>query len=652
MSCCGEYQVSGENPTPRQWRPSLYRKCTDIPWLVFFFLFWSGLMFISGYSLTAGAAERLVFGYDSYGNVCGRRNSPIPNAPFSGKDMTNRKHVFFLNSCNLKFKNLKINSTALCVRSCPQEKLTTLQDLQHFAKNNGSHLCVYKLNYTEYTNHPMASEWCPVLPVSPSKSFPLFNRCVPQNPDCYNHFASVLIDVVNEVDLFHRVLSGIMAGRDNVIGLSILAVALSVVMVISFRYISTLMVHIFVTLLMFGLLFVSGVLWWLYSDHINGISYQLETEKENAKFLLGFSIVSTLVSIILLILIFVMRTRIQMTIQLFKVASSFISQIPFLLVQPLWTFLILLFYWILWVAVLLSMGTSGSAQVSSDGQVEFKPLAGIRYMWWYHLFGLIWTSEFFLTCQHIVISGVTASRFLHRDKTKVKHPILSSLSLLFWYHLGTAIMGSFLLALLKIPRIIVMYLSQLLYKKDNACTRCMSKCCFGCFWIYEKWLKCLNQNAYTATVINGTPFCTSAKEAYSLMAKTPPCVSSLKCSAVFLVFLGKVFVVCFTVFGGLMAFNYHRELHVWVIPLLLVAFFAYLVAHSFLSLFESVVHSLLLCYAIDIETNDGSSENPYFMDQELTTLIHQSSSDPEAIKNRPLQNGEDGTELRPIARAD
>lgn len=66
-----------------------------------------------------------------------------------------------------------------------------------------------------------------------------------------------------------------------------------------------------------------------------------------------------------------------------------------------------------------------------------------------------------------------------------------------------------------------------------------------------------------------------------------------------------------------MAFNYHRELHVWVIPLLLVAFFAYLVAHSFLCLFETVVHSLLMCYAIDMETNDGSSEKPYFMDQDL-----------------------------------
>ncbi|XP_044157885.1 choline transporter-like protein 3 [Bufo gargarizans] len=649
--CCGEYQVS-EDTRQRQWRLLLRRKCTDIPWLVVFFLFCCGLVFISGYSLMAGAAERLIFGYDSYGNVCGRRNSPIPNAPFSGKDMTDRKHVFFLDSCNMQIRDLRINSTALCVSSCPQEELTSLQDLQHFAKNNGSQLCVYKLNYTEYTNHPKVSEWCPALPVPPSKSFPLFNRCVPQNPDCYSKFASILINVINEVDFFHRILSGIMAGRDNVVGLSILAVALSVVMVLSFRYISTLMVHIFVTLLMFGLLFVTGVLWWLYYDHIHDVSYELETEKENAKFLLGFSIISTLISIVLLTFIFLLRKRIQMTIRLFQVASSFTSHIPFLLLQPLWTFLILLFYWILWVAVLLSMGTSGSAQVSSEGQVEYKPLAGIRYMWWYHVFGLIWTSEFFLTCQQIVISGATVTWYLHRDKKKVKHPILSSLSLLFWYHLGTAVMGSLLLMLLKIPQIILMYLSKLLSKWDNACTRCTSQCCFCGLWSYGKWLRYLNQNAYTATVINGTSLCTSAREAYALMEKNPPSVSLLKSSGVFLIFLGKVFVVCFTVFGGLMAFNYHRELHVWVIPLLLVAFFAYLVAHSFLSLFETVVHSLLMCYAIDMETNDGSSEKPYFMDQDLMTLIQQSNCDPEMLKNRPVQNGEDGTELRPIARAD
>lgn len=66
-----------------------------------------------------------------------------------------------------------------------------------------------------------------------------------------------------------------------------------------------------------------------------------------------------------------------------------------------------------------------------------------------------------------------------------------------------------------------------------------------------------------------------------------------------------------------MAFNYHHELHVWVVSLLLVAFFAYLLAHSFFSVFETVLDVLFLCFAIDIETNDGSPEKPYFMDQEL-----------------------------------
>lgn len=73
-------------------------------------------------------------------------------------------------------------------------------------------------------------------------------------------------------------------------------------------------------------------------------------------------------------------------------------------------------------------------------------------------------------------------------------------------------------------------------------------------------------------------------------------------------------MVCFSIFGGLMAFNYSRALQVWAIPLLLVAFFACVVAHSFLSVFETALDILFLCFAVDLETNDGSSEKPYFMD--------------------------------------
>uniref|UniRef100_A0A8D0L5P6 Choline transporter-like protein n=1 Tax=Sphenodon punctatus TaxID=8508 RepID=A0A8D0L5P6_SPHPU len=625
MACCGgEYLVSeNEVSGQREWRPLIYRKCTDIPWLILFFLFWAGLMFITGYAIMAGAAERLVFGYDSYGNVCGRKNIPVEGAPLSGQDMTNRKHVFFLNSCSLEIKNLKISSIALCVSSCPQEQLNSLEDIQLFAKNNGSWLCVYNVNETSYTQNPQATEVCPTLPVPQSKSFPLFNRCVPQNPECYSHFASVLIDVVNEMDIFHRVLSGIMAGRDTIIGLSLLALAFSIIMVLTFRFLTTLLVHIFITLVVFGLVFVTGVLWWLYYDYSNDPSVELETEKENVKFLLGFAIIATVITVILLSLILVLRKRIELTIQLFRVASKLIRCIPSLLFQPFWTFMILIFFWVFWIIVLLSLGTAGNAQVISGGQVEYKILSGIRYMWWYHLVGLIWTSEFILACQQMTIAGAVVTWYFNRNKSNPpSHPVLSSISVLFCYHQGTVVKGSFLITVVRIPRIIFMYLYNSLKEKESACARCMFKCCLCCFWCLERCLRYLNQNAYTTAAINGTNFCTSAKDALFILAKNSANTAAINCIGDFVLFLGKVFVVCFTVFGVLMAFNYHRELHVWVVPLLLVAFFAYVVAHSFLSVFEVVVDALFLCFAVDIETNDGSPEKPYFMDQELMVIYH------------------------------
>nr|XP_025036002.1 choline transporter-like protein 3 [Pelodiscus sinensis] len=642
--------ISGQ----REWRPLIYRKCTDVLWLILFFLFWAGLMFITGYAVTAGAAERLVFGYDSYGNVCGRKNTPVEGAPLSGQDMTNKKHVFFLNSCTLEIKQLKINSIALCVSSCPQEQLNSLEDIQLFAKNNGSCLCVYNLNISSYTLNPKAAELCPTLPVPPSKSFPLFNRCVPQNPECYSQFASVLINGVNEADIFHRILSGIMAGRDTVIGLSVLALAFSLIMVLTFRFITTLLVHIFITLVVFGLLFVSGILWWLYYDYANDPSIELETQKENVKFLLGFAIISTVITIILLSLIFVLRKRIQLTVQLFQIANKLIGRVPLLLFQPLWTFLILIFFWVFWVAVLLSLGTAGNAQVISGGQVEYKILSGIRYMWWYHLIGLIWTSEFILACQQMTIAGVVVTCYFNRNKSSLpRHLILSCISVLFCYHQGTVVKGSFLISVVRIPRIIFMSLYDALKEKEGACARCMFKCCFCCFWCLERCLKYFNQHVYTTTAINGTNFCTSTKDALSILAKNSASIAFINFFGDFIIFLGKVFVVCFTVFGGLMAFNYHREFHVWVVPLLLVALFAYLVAHSFLSVFEVVMDALFFCFAVDMETNDGSPEKPYFMDQQLLSFVNQSTKLTEGRKNRNPKtppNSEDGTELQPMVR--
>lgn len=651
MQCLGaEYLVSAEKTRQREWRPQIYRKCTDTAWLVLFFLFWTGLVFIMGYSVVAGAAGRLLFGYDSFGNVCGKRNSPVEGAPLSGQDMTLKKHVFFMNACNLEVKDRGLGPMALCVSSCPEKQLDTLEEVQLFANINGSFLCVYSLNSFNYTQSPSADRLCPRLPVPPSKPFPLFNRCIPQTPECYSLFASVLL---NDADALHRILSGIMAGRDTILGLCAFVFALSLAMLFTFRFISTLLVHIIISLVILGLLFVCGVFWWLYYDYTNDLSTELDTEKENMKCMLAFAVITTVVTVILLALIFTLRKRVKLTVELLRVTNKAISRCPFLLLQPLWTFAILVFFWVLWVTVLLSLGTAGTAQVMEGGQVEYKPLSGIRYLWWYHLIGLIWTSEFILTCQRMTVAGAMVTCYFNRNQNDPPaRPILSSLSTLFCYHQGTAVKGSLLLTVTRIPRVILMYIYSTMKERHSAWPRGEFRCSYCGLWCLTNYPYHLNQDAYGAAAINGTDFCTSAKDAHTIISKNSSHLTSVNCFGNFIIFLGKVLVVCFSVFGGLMAFNYNRALQVWAIPLLLVAFFAYLAAHSFLSVFETVLDTLFLCFAVDLETNDGSSEKPYFMDPGFLSFVkrtdHFNNARSQGHKNS-LPN-EEGTELRPIVR--
>ena len=46
--------------------------------------------------------------------------------------------------------------------------------------------------------------------------------------------------------------------------------------------------------------------------------------------------------------------------------------------------------------------------------VTYKDTTPVRVFWWYHLIGLIWTSEFILACQQMVIAGAVAMWYFSR----------------------------------------------------------------------------------------------------------------------------------------------------------------------------------------------------------------------------------------------
>ncbi|XP_066460422.1 choline transporter-like protein 1 [Eleutherodactylus coqui] len=645
MGCCGSAQNS-----KRDWRPLEEHSCTDIPWLLLFILFCVGMGFICGFPIATGAASRLVSGYDSYGNVCGQKNAEVEGIRNSGLDHTNHKYVFFLDPCKLDIVNRKIKSMALCVSRCPQQELKTLNDLKNFAETNGSHLCDYALLPSQYTTDNKAAALCPKLPVPESAPIPFFHRCAPVNISCYAKFAEALITFVSDNSVLHRLISGVMASKEIIIGLCFLSLVLSMILMVVIRYISRVLVWILTILVILGSLGGTGVLWWMYAEHRKSFSEnlppdELQISKDNQQALLIYAIAATVFTVILLLIILIMRKRVGLTIALFNVAGKVFIHLPLLVFQPFWTFFALLLFWVYWVMVLLFLGTTGDPRPNDQGFVEFRISGPLQYMWWYHLVGLIWISEFILACQQMTIAGAVVTYYFTRNKKDIPFtPILASVNRLIRYHLGTVAKGAFIITLVKIPRMILMYIHSQLKGKENACARCVLKSCICCLWCLEKCLTYLNQNAYTATAINSTNFCTSAKDALVILVENALRVATINTVGDFVLFLGKILIVSATGLAGILLLNYQRDYTVWVLPLIIVCLFAFLVAHCFLSIYEMVVDVLFLCFAIDTKYNDGSPGKEFFMDKVLMEFVENSRR---AMKE--TGSGAEGRELKPMA---
>ncbi|XP_034399551.1 choline transporter-like protein 1 isoform X1 [Cyclopterus lumpus] len=653
MGCCGSVER-----TKREWRPLEDRSCTDLPWFLLFTVFCVGMGSICSFTIVTGGAARLVFGYDSYGNTCGQRNERIEGVQLSGLDHTDRKFVFFLDPCNVDIVQRKIKSMALCVSLCPTEELKTYQDLKRFAMLNGSELCSYDMAGHKYPDLPERVSKCPKLPVPPSKPLPVFNRCTPVDISCYAKFAEAVVTFVGDNSVLHRLIAGVAASKEIIIGLCVLALVLSMILMVIIRYISAVLVWILTSLVVLGSLAGTSVLWWLYIDHrlygnstTNKVQEDVELSRDSGQALLVYAGAATVFTIILLLLMLFMRKRVALTIALFHVAGKVFIHLPLLTLQPFVTFLALLLFWIYWILVLLFLGTSGNpVQNEETGLTEFRLTGPLQYLTWYHAVGLVWITEFILACQQMTVAGAVVTYYFTRDKNRLPvTPILSSVLRLVRYHLGTVAKGAFIITLVKIPRLFLMYIHNQLKGKENACSRCLLKTCICCLWCLEKCLNYLNQNAYAATAINSTSFCTSARDAFVILVENALRVATINAVGDFVLFLGKILIVTTTAFAGVLLLNYQRDYAEWLLPLIIVCLFSFLVAHCFLSIFEIVVDVLFLCFAIDTKYNDGTPGKEFFMEKALMEFVESSRRLERAVvRGRSRVKESVGAEMKPM----
>ncbi|KAJ1456760.1 plasma-membrane choline transporter-domain-containing protein, partial [Pelagophyceae sp. CCMP2097] len=326
------------------------------------------------------------------------------------------------------------------------------------------------------------------------------------------------------------------------------------------------------------------------------------------------------VSLLYLLLLVAMRKRIVLAIKIIREAAKALSQMPMLLLQPIFQVAATLAFvvvWAIYATYLASAGDVRLATASYNGvDVQYKEFHYTRrqqYAALYMVFAFFWTVEFIASLGQLLIAVAVVQWYFNREKRKAilctPCGFLALGCRVFCLHAGTAAFGSLVIAVVRTIRAIVAYVQRMSISKNKIAQVVLAvvQCCLACV---EKCLRFLNKIAYVQTAIHGVGLCAAGKKAFDMLAKNGLRVATVSVVSTFVLTLGKV-AVCAS--AALLFYLYAEQqlsddLYSLVLPTALVGVMAFATAGAFNDVFDMVIISVLQCFATDEEL---FAEDPY-----------------------------------------
>uniref|UniRef100_A0A182NQ24 Choline transporter-like protein n=1 Tax=Anopheles dirus TaxID=7168 RepID=A0A182NQ24_9DIPT len=263
-----------------------------------------------------------------------------------------------------------------------------------------------------------------------------------------------------------------------------------------------------------------------------------------------------------------------------------------------------------------------------DAACHFQEVDTPSIVGYFHalnVLGFFWCICFVSAFSEMVLAFTFATWYWTRQKSRLPFFVLTrGVTRTIFFHMGTLAFGSLIIAICKIIRAFLEYLDHKLKSYDNGLTRAILCCCRCFFWCLESFLKFLNTNAYIMCAIYGKNFCSSAKDAFSLLTRNVLRVIALDKVTGFLFFLSKILLA-----AGMAAVTYtyfdsdlpKTPLNFPFVPAILVFIGTYIIASIFFSVYSVAVDTLFLCFLEDSERNDGSAERPFYMSKGLQNIL-------------------------------
>ncbi|KAJ3447974.1 choline transporter-like (slc family 44) [Anaeramoeba flamelloides] len=615
------------------------RKCRDIFWLILFCAFWIGMIVVASIGFSRGEPKRLYYPTDWKGSIC-------------GYDMTNLVEELKEKNANLtdvidwdaQFPDLSEKTRVFfpatdiekefCVKECPTEgevvdfcgdddpKFESYQDKKEYCKYNS----------TSYVR----------------RCFPVFSSG--DKSDDEEKTEEQVSKSWSSTGKLAQAMGDVVQAWYVILVSAFVAFVLSFVWLWLLKQFAGFMVWFTVVAFFFVL---GGITFFFYlqyqkSNEKYESDTSIEGSKTNSRVFLAFTFVGIGIFVITFCLIIFLRKKINLVIQIIKEAAKAIQASKFVVFFPIATFIALLCLYAWWVPVAIFMMAAGSPTLELDEidgeefyKLDYENDKSTNYATIYHFFGLLWTNAWIIGITQITIAGTIAQWYWTRDKDNIPgNPVLSAFKRTLKYHLGSAALGSFILAVIQFIRFCLEYIDRRSKKLAGESRwirylMCMAKYCVR---LLESWIKFINRNAYIMIAVYGQSFCKSTKRAFHLISRNIGKLILVNVIGDFLLFLGKIIVAACTMIIALAMCMSNDDMTFYVLPAVLCGLLAYLIASAFMGVFEMCIDTILLCFCEDCERHDGSDpEKEPYATPELARFM--STHDQTEKMGKPIGSG-------------
>lgn len=625
------------------------RSCRDIPCCLIFLLFWAGMVTIAIIALQRGDPLRLYHGFDSYGNVCGRKENPnIPNVTLSGIDMSDRPYLLYFDLTKTKLGKLFVNpllekvnpklredfkssltkddlqinedrlALMICVKRCPDHFMLTTEQFKKYREETGANVCTYNTVITANTEQDTILGPCPpfVLPTTP-----VLNRCIPLLGVASKKLKTVG-DILKRIDtdifgFSRKLISDVYSSWKLLVIICLLAFVLSFFMMLCLGLLAQITTYVIGLVILCASVFFTCWIWYVYYvERTNTVDISVElglpSYEGSENTLLTIAIIVTCVAAIIICMILFLRKSIALMVAIFKEVGVAMATIPSMLVVPPLSLVCILGLVCAWLIISVYIYTASKPVATAFGTAVFTQPSYTAYVWVYFVIGLFWGVQFLIATLEMTLAGAFADYYAVNEEAMLSLPLLKSFWRMMRYHLGSLAFGSLILAIARLLRYIIKVIMREAQRNahHSLVAEFISKCFQCCFWCLEKFLKFINRNVYIQIAAQGESFCSATKNVFSILTHNPTHFIVISSIGSFFLFLAKLVVAVLSFVAGYYFLRLFRCDHISeiVVPVMVGSVIAYVIAYVFFYVFKIGVDTFLVCYCFEKSLSNQKNE--------------------------------------------